>query len=217
MTHPSFWVVSSLGAARQELSSIENFAFDQVHFHYPARPSVKILNGVSLTIQRGQKVAFVGESGSGKSTIMALLERFYDPSSGMVSVDGQDMRKFKISSLRRCIGYVGQEPVLFSQSIRANIMQGNPEASKEQFQQACADAQLGFVENLPEKYNTFVGVPWRKCCARDISLDAVWGDRDFSCRSLQTQTQRFECFESNRHYSDFNPHSQTCNCMISNK
>ncbi|CAK9090245.1 ATP-dependent translocase ABCB1 (ATP-binding cassette sub-family B member 1) (Multidrug resistance protein 1) (P-glycoprotein 1) (Phospholipid transporter ABCB1) (CD antigen CD243) [Durusdinium trenchii] len=142
---------------RQELSSIENFAFDQVHFHYPARPSVKILNGVSLTIQRGQKVAFVGESGSGKSTIMALLERFYDPSSGMVSVDGQDMRKFKISSLRRCIGYVGQEPVLFSQSIRANIMQGNPEASKEQFQQACADAQLGFVENLPEKYNTFVG------------------------------------------------------------
>eukprot|EP00913_Durusdinium_trenchii_P001403 g1298.t1 len=88
---------------------------------------------------------------------MALLERFYDPSSGMVSVDGQDMRKFKISSLRRCIGYVGQEPVLFSQSIRANIMQGNPEASKEQFQQACADAQLGFVENLPEKYNTFVG------------------------------------------------------------
>ncbi|CAJ1336106.1 unnamed protein product [Effrenium voratum] len=142
---------------RQELRSIESFAFDQVHFYYPARPSVKILNGVSLSLRRGQKVAFVGESGSGKSTIMALLERFYDPSAGVVLVDGQDMRKFKIGSVRRCIGYVGQEPVLFSQSIRANIMQGNPEASKEQFQQACADAQLGFVDNLPEKYNTFVG------------------------------------------------------------
>eukprot|EP00439_Symbiodinium_sp_Y106_P019704 s1995_g2.t1 len=150
---------------RKEVSSIETFAFEQVHFSYPARPSVTVLGGVTLTINRGQKVAFVGESGSGKSTIMALLERFYDPSSGVVYVNGWDMRTFKIldggicvvfliGALRKCIGYVGQEPVLFSQSIRANIMQGNPEATKEQFQQACADAQLTFVDTLPEKYNT---------------------------------------------------------------
>ncbi|CAE7439846.1 ABCB1, partial [Symbiodinium necroappetens] len=153
---------------RKEVSSIETFAFEQVHFSYPARPTVTVLGGVTLTINRGQKVAFVGESGSGKSTIMALLERFYDPSSGVVYVNGWDMRTFKINALRKCIGYVGQEPVLFSQSIRANIMQGNPEATKEQFQQACADAQLTFVDSLPDKYNTFVGAglltPLCICC-----------------------------------------------------
>jgi len=142
---------------RKELQSIEKFELEAVHFNYPARPEVKILNGLSLSISRGQKVAVVGESGSGKSTVMALLERFYDPSAGRVLVNGEDMKNFKISALRRCIGYVGQEPVLFASSIRHNIMQGFPDATKEDFQKACADAQLSFVENLPEKYNTFVG------------------------------------------------------------
>jgi len=142
---------------REGIDSIEQFDFESVHFTYPARPDVKVLNGLSLTIQRGQKVAVVGESGSGKSTVMALLERFYDPDSGAVKVNGQNMKSFKISALRRCIGYVGQEPVLFASSIRHNIMQGNPSASKEDFAKACADAQLGFVDNLPDKYNTFVG------------------------------------------------------------
>ena len=142
---------------RENISSIEQFDFESVHFSYPARPDVKVLNGLSLTIQRGKKVAVVGESGSGKSTVMALLERFYDPDSGAVLVNGQNMKTFKIAALRRCIGYVGQEPVLFASSIRHNIMQGNPSASKEDFAKACADAQLGFVENLPDKYNTFVG------------------------------------------------------------
>ena len=142
---------------REELETIEKFEFESVHFTYPARPDVKVLNGLSLSIQRGQKVAVVGESGSGKSTVMALLERFYDPDAGSVLVNGKDMRSFRITSLRRCIGYVGQEPVLFASSIRHNIMQGNPTASKEEFAKACADAQLNFVENLPDKYNTFVG------------------------------------------------------------
>ena len=146
-----------LADQRQDISSIEKFEFQAVHFTYPARPDVKVLNGLSLTIQRGQKVAVVGESGSGKSTVMALLERFYDPDAGAVLVNGQNMASFKISALRKCIGYVGQEPVLFASSIRHNIMQGNPSASKEDFAKACADAQLGFVDNLPEKYSTFVG------------------------------------------------------------
>ena len=146
-----------LADQREDISSIEKFEFEAVHFTYPARPDVKVLNGLSLTIQRGQKVAVVGESGSGKSTVMALLERFYDPDAGAVLVNGQNMTSFKTSALRKCIGYVGQEPVLFASSIRHNIMQGNPSASKEDFAKACADAQLGFVDNLPEKYNTFVG------------------------------------------------------------
>ncbi|CAE7217756.1 ABCB1 [Symbiodinium natans] len=142
---------------REGIDSIDSFEFNDVHFTYPARPDVKVLNGLSLTIQRGQKVAFVGESGSGKSTVMALLERFYDPDSGKVLVNGTDMTSFKVSALRRCIGYVGQEPVLFASSIRNNIMQGNPEASKEDFAKACQDAQLDYVESLPDQYNTFVG------------------------------------------------------------
>ncbi|CAE7381505.1 ABCB1, partial [Symbiodinium pilosum] len=142
---------------RLDITSIEKFQFESVHFTYPARPDVKVLNGLSLTIERGQKVAVVGESGSGKSTVMALLERFYDPDSGAVLVNGQNMTSFKISALRKCIGYVGQEPVLFASSIRHNIMQGNPSASKEDFAKACSDANLSFVDNLPDKYNTFVG------------------------------------------------------------
>ncbi|CAJ1449438.1 unnamed protein product, partial [Effrenium voratum] len=142
---------------RQDLVSITKLELQDVVFYYPARPEVKILNGLSMSITRGQKVAVVGESGSGKSTVMALLERFYDPNTGTVLVNGQDMKTFKVSALRRCIGYVGQEPVLFASSIKHNIMQGCPDASKEDFVQACADAQLGFVDNLPEKYNTFVG------------------------------------------------------------
>ena len=88
------------------MSSIETFAFEQVHFSYPARPSVTVLGGVTLTINRGQKVAFVGESGSGKSTIMALLERFYDPSSGVVYVNGWDMRTFKILDGGICVVFL---------------------------------------------------------------------------------------------------------------
>jgi len=142
---------------REDLAAIDKFEFQDVHFSYPARPDVKVLNGLSLAIQRGQKVAVVGESGSGKSTVMALLERFYDPDAGAVLVNGKNMTNYKIQALRRCIGYVGQEPVLFASSIRHNIMQGSPAASKEDFQKACADAQLGFVDSLPNKYNTFVG------------------------------------------------------------
>ena len=121
---------------RKDLEAIETLDLEDVHFSYPARPSVKILNGLSLSIRKGQKVAVVGESGSGKSTVMALLERFYDPEAGRVLVNGSDMKSFKVSALRRCIGYVGQEPVLFASSIRHNIMQGCPTASKEDFAKA---------------------------------------------------------------------------------
>ncbi|CAJ1461657.1 unnamed protein product, partial [Effrenium voratum] len=75
---------------RQDLKSITKFELKDVVFYYPARPEVKILNGLSMSITRGQKVAVVGESGSGKSTVMALLERFYDPNTGTVLVNGQD-------------------------------------------------------------------------------------------------------------------------------
>mmetsp|Transcript_57302 Transcript_57302/g.101615 ORF Transcript_57302/g.101615 Transcript_57302/m.101615 type:complete len:1276 (+) Transcript_57302:45-3872(+) len=142
---------------REVLKEVESFEFKNVDFYYPARPDVKVLNNLQLTVQRGQKTAFVGESGSGKSTVMALLERFYDASSGAVLVNGKDIKSLNISALRQCLGYVGQEPVLFATSIRENIMQGALVATKEDFKKVCEDAQLGFVDKLPEKYETFVG------------------------------------------------------------
>ena len=88
----------------------ETLELQDVHFSYPARPEKKVLEGMNLFIDRGQKLAVVGESGSGKSTVMALLERFYDPNEGVVLINGQDMKGFSIKSIRQCIGYVGQEP-----------------------------------------------------------------------------------------------------------
>mmetsp|Transcript_104268 Transcript_104268/g.185314 ORF Transcript_104268/g.185314 Transcript_104268/m.185314 type:complete len:1286 (-) Transcript_104268:252-4109(-) len=142
---------------RKEMGPIEDMSLQNVVFFYPARPEVKILDGLNLTIRKGQKVAVVGESGSGKSTVMALLERFYDPSEGKVLVNMEDLRNFSVSSYRKQIGYVGQEPVLFATSARANIMMGCPGATEADFQRATADAQLDFIEALPGKFETYVG------------------------------------------------------------
>lgn len=142
---------------RLKIDRVDTLQLQNVHFAYPARPDIKVLQGVSLTIQKGQKVAFVGESGSGKSTIMALLERFYDPVEGAVLVNNTDLRKLNIQSYRKQIGYVGQEPVLFATSVRANIMQGSTGATEEDLQIAASNAQLDFVHNLPQQFDTYVG------------------------------------------------------------
>jgi ATP-binding cassette subfamily B (MDR/TAP) protein 1 len=142
---------------RKTLTEIEKFDLKDVHFAYPKTPDIKVLNGLTLSIKKGQKVAFVGESGSGKSTVMALLERFYDPTSGQVLINGEDVKNFSVSSLRSAVGYVGQEPVLFATSIRENIMQGAPGAGNDVLQKAVSDAQLGFLDDLPDKMDTYVG------------------------------------------------------------
>jgi ATP-binding cassette, subfamily B (MDR/TAP), member 1 len=142
---------------RKAIGAIETLQLKDVHFSYPARPDIKILNGLTLTIQKGQKVAVVGESGSGKSTVMALLERFYDPIEGSVLVNGEDLKLFAVSSYRKQIGYVGQEPVLFATSVRNNIMQGSSDASEEDFLRATQYAQLDFIKSLPGSFDTYVG------------------------------------------------------------
>ncbi|CAE8591670.1 unnamed protein product [Polarella glacialis] len=142
---------------RKSLETIDHFELRNVHFYYPARPLIKVLDGICLSFKKGQKVAVVGESGSGKSTVMALLERFYDPQDGQVLIDGVDVRDYSVSTLRKAIGYVGQEPVLFATSIRENIMSGYPSATEKDLQQVCSEAQLTFVDSLPNKLDTFVG------------------------------------------------------------
>jgi ATP-binding cassette subfamily B (MDR/TAP) protein 1 len=145
---------------RETIESIDRMELKEVHFCYPASPDVKVLNGLSLTVEKGQKVAVVGESGSGKSTVIGLLERFYDPERGEVLINGKNVRTIATSSLRACIGYVGQEPVLFATSIRENILQGAAArggASEQELKKVIADAQLNFIDELPEKMDTYVG------------------------------------------------------------
>jgi ATP-binding cassette, subfamily B, heavy metal transporter len=130
--------------------------FRDVHFAYdPARP---ILKGVSFTVPAGKTVAIVGPSGAGKSTISRLLFRFYDIQNGAVLVDGQDVREVTQESLRRELGMVPQDTVLFNDTIAYNIRYGRPNADPEEVTRAADLAQIGpFIARLPEGYRTMVG------------------------------------------------------------
>lgn len=136
-----------------------NIEFQKVCFYYPLRPSVQIFNDLSLKIPSGQTAALVGESGSGKSTAIALLERFYDPNSGKILVDGVDLQTLKVSWLRLQIGLVAQEPVLFNDTIRANIAYGKQGEASEEEIVAAAEASNAhqFISGLPDGYATVVG------------------------------------------------------------
>ncbi|XP_010153809.1 PREDICTED: bile salt export pump-like, partial [Eurypyga helias] len=129
-------------------------------FTYPSRPDIQVLKGLSVAVKPGQTLAFVGSSGCGKSTSVQLLERFYDPETGSVLIDGHDTQKINVQFLRSKIGIVSQEPVLFDCSIADNIKYGSStkEATMEKVIEAAQKAQLhDFVMSLPAKYETNVG------------------------------------------------------------
>ncbi|CAO2165134.1 unnamed protein product [Urochloa humidicola] len=130
-----------------------------VCFTYPLRPTVQIFKNLSLSIPSGKTVALVGESGSGKSTVITLLERFYDPDSGKISFDDVDLQTLKVSWLRHQVGLVAQEPVLFNDTIRSNIAYGmQGEASEEEIVAAAEAANAHeFISALPDGYSTIVG------------------------------------------------------------
>uniref|UniRef100_A0ACD5URQ8 Uncharacterized protein n=1 Tax=Avena sativa TaxID=4498 RepID=A0ACD5URQ8_AVESA len=132
--------------------------FKDVHFTYPSRPDTRVLNGVNLTISEGATVGLVGGSGSGKSTLIALLQRFYSPDSGEISLDGHDIGTLNVEWLRSQIGLVSQEPVLFATTIKENILFGNETASMKQIVAAAKMANAhDFVTKLPQGYDTHVG------------------------------------------------------------
>ncbi|MFI9059185.1 ABC transporter ATP-binding protein/permease [Streptomyces anulatus] len=130
--------------------------FDDVRFGYDdERP---VLDGFSLTVEPGETVAVVGASGSGKSTVSLLVPRFYDVSHGAVLIGGHDVRELTQASLRSAIGLVPEDSFLFSDTIRANIAYGLPDATQEQIEQAARAAQAhGFISDLPNGYDTTVG------------------------------------------------------------
>ncbi|XP_060190921.1 ABC transporter B family member 9-like [Lycium barbarum] len=129
-----------------------------VCFKYLARPDVQIFSGFSLYIPSGKTAALVGQSGSGKSTVISLLERFYDPDAGEVLVDGVDIKKFQLKWLRQQMGLVSQEPVLFQTTIRENIMYGKENASEDEIRTAIKLANAAkFIDKLPKGLDTVVG------------------------------------------------------------
>jgi ATP-binding cassette subfamily B (MDR/TAP) protein 1 len=138
-----------------------NFVFENVSFAYPSNPSVVVLKNVNFTIKPGQKVAFVGPSGSGKSTIVQLIERFYDPTEGRILLDGVDLKEYDIDYLRQKIGLVSQQPILFADSIRYNILLGMNDQDKvteEQIWKALDEAVASeFVRKFNNQLNEFVG------------------------------------------------------------
>jgi ATP-binding cassette subfamily B protein len=133
-------------------------SFERVGFAYPTRPEVRVLDGISLEIARGERVALVGPSGSGKSTIAALLQRFYDPQEGEVRVDGVPLARLDPGWLRRQIGTVAQEPILFSTTVADNIRYGRPDASDAEVEAAARAANAhDFIAAFPDGYKTRVG------------------------------------------------------------
>ncbi|KAL0985400.1 hypothetical protein UPYG_G00156410 [Umbra pygmaea] len=135
-----------------------NIEFRNIHFTYPSRPEVKVLNGMSLTVRSGQTMALVGSSGCGKSTTVQLLQRFYDPEEGSVFVDGHDVRTLNVRFLREMIGVVSQEPILFATTIAENIRYGRPDVTQKEIEQAAREANAyDFIMTLPDKFETLAG------------------------------------------------------------
>ncbi|XP_077251466.1 ABC transporter B family member 4-like [Tasmannia lanceolata] len=136
-----------------------DIVFQHVSFKYPTRPDVQIFRDLCLTVQSGKTVALVGESGSGKSTAIALLQRFYDPDSGRITLDGIEIQKFQLRWLRLQMGLVSQEPVLFNDTIRANIAYGNQgDATEAEILAASESANAHkFISGLQQGYDTIVG------------------------------------------------------------
>lgn len=124
--------------------------FESVSFHYPARKDVTVLKNLNLKIKAGHTTAIVGSSGCGKSTCLQLLQRFYDPCLGTISIDGNDIKKFNLSWLRSQIAVVGQEPILFATTIAENIGYGKPGATFKEIENAAKQSSAhDFITELP--------------------------------------------------------------------
>ncbi|CAH1380444.1 unnamed protein product [Tenebrio molitor] len=135
-----------------------DISFKNVHFQYPSRPDVKILQSFNLYIKSGETIALVGSSGCGKSTCIQLIQRFYDSTSGSVTIDDNDITKLNLTWLRNKIGVVGQEPALFAATIADNIKYGNPSATQDNIEKAAKKANAhNFIKSLPRGYNTLIG------------------------------------------------------------
>ncbi|KLO15998.1 P-loop containing nucleoside triphosphate hydrolase protein [Schizopora paradoxa] len=158
---------SSNPAGQKPDNVVGEIVFENVDFNYPSRPNVPIVRDLSIRFPAGKTAALVGASGSGKSTIVSLVERFYDPLKGRVTLDGVDVRDLNLKWLRTQIGLVSQEPILFATTIQGNVEHGligtqwEHASAEEKFKlvkEACVKANAdGFISKLPLGYDTLVG------------------------------------------------------------
>ncbi|KAM0885958.1 hypothetical protein ACQ4PT_030013 [Festuca glaucescens] len=154
---------SQIDSSSEEGSTMElvkgDIDFMHISFRYPSRPDIQIFSDFNLSVPSRKTVALVGQSGSGKSTVIALLERFYDPDSGVILLDGVEIKNLKLSWLRDQMGLVSQEPVLFNDTIRANIAYGkHEEVTEEEIAVAAKAANAHeFISSMPHGYGTTVG------------------------------------------------------------
>ncbi|CAG8801809.1 1102_t:CDS:1, partial [Racocetra fulgida] len=143
-----------------------NIEFNEVSFSYPTRPDTYVLKNINLSIPAGQTTVLVGQSGSGKSTVVQLIQRLYEPSEGIITLDERELNILNISWLRQQIGVVSQEPVLFDDTIFQNVAYGRPDywnVSMDEVIAACKTACIHeFIEELPEGYQTRLGDKARK-------------------------------------------------------
>lgn len=156
--HPK--IDSSAGTGLRLSGDISTIELQDVHFVYPTRPDTTILQGLGVRVDRGKTLALVGSSGCGKSTIISLLERFYNAQKGTVSINGQDIEGLNVGWVRQQLGLVSQEPVLFDRTIEENIAYGDNTRRVEQHEIVAAAKKANihaFIESLPDKYNTRVG------------------------------------------------------------
>jgi len=136
---------------------IKKLEFEEVSFKYPTGDAY-ILKNINLTFEKGNKYAIVGKTGSGKSSLVSLIPRFYDPSKGTILINGKDIKSFNLKSLRKKIGYISQDIVLFRGTILENISIGNPSANLEEVVEAAETANIHkFITSLPESYDTLIG------------------------------------------------------------
>jgi ATP-binding cassette subfamily B protein len=150
--------ITEVTDAKKDAISNGRIVFDNVSFAYDPADENLVLDGINFTAEPGETVAILGATGAGKSTLVSLIPRLYDVSSGSITIDGSDTRQISLEQLRRRIGYVMQQAILFSGTVRDNIRYGRPEATDEEVEQAAiaAEAHL-FIIELPEGYDTVLG------------------------------------------------------------
>ncbi|KAG6769772.1 hypothetical protein POTOM_025434 [Populus tomentosa] len=171
-----------------ELESVTGLvALKNIDFAYPSRPDARILNNFSLNVPAGKTIALVGSSGSGKSTVVSLIERFYDPNSGQVLLDGHDIKTLKLRWLRQQIGLVSQEPALFATTIKENILLGRPDADQVEIEEAARVANAhSFIIKLPDGFDTQARMHLKEHVIVNIACACV-GERGLQLSGGQKQ------------------------------
>ncbi|WCJ29141.1 ABC transporter B family member 2 [Euphorbia peplus] len=152
-------VVKTSSRTGKKLPKVDGrIQFKDVCFSYPSRPDTPIFDKLCLDIPSGKVVALVGGSGSGKSTVISLIERFYEPLSGRIMLDGHDIKELDLNWLRQQIGLVNQEPALFATTIKENILYGKDDATLDEIVNAAKLSEaMSFISNLPDRFETQVG------------------------------------------------------------